>query len=69
MMVTYLLPDGGQRDVSRGIPEHEFAGLYGQMLADALVSAEMQGVFDDLDKASNYKLDVEEFDGAWAWET
>ncbi|HEV2293595.1 MAG TPA: hypothetical protein VGR35_07055 [Tepidisphaeraceae bacterium] len=65
--VTFILPDGRRFDAPPDIPESDFAGVYGQMLADVLVAADAQGVFAALPKRQPCQFDVEEFDGAWAW--
>ena len=67
--VAFVLPDGRRLAAPADMPEHDFAGVYGQMIADVLVSAEAQGVFAALPKRQTYQLDVEEFDGCWAWTT
>lgn len=65
--VTFILPDGRRFDAPSGVSEGDFAGLYGQMLADVLVAAEAQGAFAALPQRQPCQLDVEEFDGAWSW--
>ena len=58
------LPNGEQTDVWS---EEAFSRAIAEMIAGAIKNASADGVFDKLPKAPNCEIDVEDFEGLWAW--
>jgi hypothetical protein len=63
--VTLIRPDGKRRDGK--LTEDAFSTALGRMIKDALLKAKADGTFAPLPKRPGCQLDIEEFNGSWAW--
>lgn len=64
--VIFILPDGTRRPV-RDVTEEEYAALLGEFIKGVMLRAKDGGVFDHLPKQNECQIDIEEFNGHWAW--
>jgi hypothetical protein len=65
--VTFILPDGSRRVLPKGSTDEKVGAVFGRVIRDVLLRAKKDGLFDALPKRDNCQLDVEEFNGMWAW--
>ena len=63
--VTLVLPDGKQRKGK--LTENAFSTALGRMIKGVLLEAKTDGALDALPKRAGCQLDIEEFNGSWAW--
>lgn len=64
---TFLLPNGKTKRIPADIACERLAAIYGEMIKGVLVGEKQAGAFDQLPKHRGFRIDVEEFDGMWAW--
>jgi hypothetical protein len=63
---TLILHDGPRRDGST-LTEEDFSAALGDMLKDVLLRARKDGLFAKLPRRPGAQIDIEEFNGTWAW--
>jgi hypothetical protein len=69
--VTFVLLDGSERKIDRGLDGFDtyddFGDVIGEVLKSVLISARDDGLFDDLPKGDRCELGVEEAEGSYGW--
>lgn len=63
----FILPDGTRLELPAETSCEALADIFGRMIKDVLIAAKSDGVFNGLPKREGCQMDVEEFDGMWAW--
>jgi hypothetical protein len=62
---TIILTDGTRRPGK--LSEKAFAAMFGKMIKDVLLQAKKEGLFAPLPCHNRCQIDIEEFNGNWAW--
>lgn len=65
--IRVILPDGSVAEMLAGSGDEVSAGAFGEALWMIVVDAVARGTFAGLDLAPACQLDIDEFDGMWAW--
>ena len=66
--VSFVLLTGEAYEISSDVVDDEaVAGVFGEALLTITLDALAAGVFDPLPLRDDCQLDLEEFDGMWAW--
>jgi len=63
--VTLILPNGERH--SGKLTEKSFASLLGRTIKGLLLQVKKDGVFAPLPRREGCQIDIEEFNGNWAW--
>lgn len=64
---SFVLPAGGRLDLEPGTDEETIAAVFGEALRAIALDAIASGLFAPLKLKDDCQLDLEEFDGLWAW--
>ena len=65
--VAFVMPDGKAQDLPPDAGDGKVAGVFGMVLFAIVRDAISSGVFASLPLRDECQLDMEEFDGMWAW--
>ena len=65
--LSCVLLSGERLDLPAGTDEETVAAIFGQTLLAVALDATAAGSFDALPLRDDCQLDLEEFDGLWAW--
>ena len=65
--VTFILLDGSKRELPPGCNDVEIGSTIGGVLRSVTLDAVRQQVLAPLNLRDDCELDVEEFEGIWAW--
>ena len=65
--VSITLHNGKKLDLPVQSSDELFASAIGRMLVEVLKTAKKEGLFDPLPKQTKWQIDVEDFNGNWAW--
>jgi hypothetical protein len=64
---SFVLPAGERRDLPAGAGDAAVVGVFGEALLAIALDAIARRSFDPLDLRDDCQLELEEFDGMWAW--
>ena len=64
---SFILLTGERRDLEAGADDATVAGVFGEALIAITLDAIAGGMFEPLELRDDCQLDLEEFDGMWAW--
>lgn len=64
--VTIVLPNGTRNDGAK-LTVKAFSTILGRLIKDALLKAKKAKLFDEVPKHEKCQLDIEDFNGSWAW--
>jgi hypothetical protein len=64
---TVIMPDRRKVAIKANVAEARVAAIYGTMIQGVVQQANQDGLFRKLPLRKGCQLDVEEFDGSWAW--
>jgi hypothetical protein len=62
-----LVTVAGKKIDGAKLSEEDFSGALGAMLKHVLLECRGEGLFAQLPKSARCQLDIEEFNGTWAW--
>jgi hypothetical protein len=64
---SFVLLTGERHDIDAGADDETVAGVFGEALLAITLDAIASGMFELLELRDDCQLDLEEFDGMWAW--
>lgn len=65
--ISFVLPTGVAREVAAGAGDEAVASVFGEALLAIALDALASHAFQSLSLREGAQLDIEEFDGMWAW--
>jgi hypothetical protein len=65
--ISFVLPTGERHGLDAGEDEETVVGVFGEALRAITLDALAAGMFASLKLKDDCQLDLEEFDGLWAW--
>lgn len=65
--VPVTLMDGSASELPEGADDEQICEFFGSFLRQLVLNAHAAGAFERLPKRANFQLDLEDFNGVWAW--